>query len=221
MKFQLLGQKFLQYIMVKLKSLVEGIGNYTDTNKYYDQWSTSYDKTLLEWNYRAPKKSSLILQSHIKKKIKNILDLACGTGLFCEELIKVYPKSLIDGADISKKILQQAKIKDIYNDLININFDKKFFFKKKYDLVSCIGALTYTKNPKNLFMNIHDIINPKGYFIFSHRVDLWKKQNYSDLLIDLSTKWKLIFLSRPILYLPKNSEFTNKIKIKIALLQRF
>ena len=64
-------------------------------------------------------------------------------------------------------------------------------------------------------MNIHNIINPKGYFIFSHRVDLWKKQNYSDLLIDLSTKWKLIFLSRPILYLPRNSEFTNKIKIKI------
>ena len=76
--------------MIKIKSLVEGIGNYKDTNKYYDDWSTNYDQTLSKWNYGAPKKAILISTKYIKKKPKNILDLACGTGLFAEELIKIY-----------------------------------------------------------------------------------------------------------------------------------
>ena len=206
--------------MVKLKSLVNGIGNYGETNKFYDDWSSNYDATLLKWSYKAPKKSSLIIKKYIQYEPKNILDLACGTGFFAEEIIKIYPKCLIDGMDLSKKIIHQAKLKNIYNDLICYNFDKKFVLKKKYSLVSCIGALTYTKNPKKLFINIHNITKPKGYFIFTHRNDLWLKQNYLDLLKNLSDKWKFVFISRPILYLPNHSEFANKIKIKIVLLRK-
>ena len=65
-----------------------------------------------------------------------------------------------------------------------------------------------------------DLTKPKGFFIFSHRDDLWKKQNYQKLLASLSNKWKIKFISKPILYLPKNREFTDKIKIKIALLEK-
>jgi hypothetical protein len=80
--------------------------------------------------------------------------------------------------------------------------------------------MTYTKNPKKLMENIHRITNSKGYFIFSHRLDLWKKQSYDSLLISLSGKWKNIYISRPLLYLPKNKDFTDKIKIRICLLEK-
>jgi len=216
----MLDQNYLQFIMIKSKSLLNGIGNYKKTNAYYDEWSAEYDKTLLKWNYSAPKKSSAIIKTYVKSKPKNILDLACGTGLFAEKIIKIFPKSIIDGLDISKKILNEAKFKNIYNNLQCKNFDKKLSFKKKYDLVSCIGALTYTKNPFKLFLNILKITSSGGYFIFTHRVDLWKKQNYSHLLNKISNKWSLVFISRPRLYLPKNSDFTDKIKIKIVLLKK-
>ena len=206
--------------MVKLKSLVGGFENYLETNRYYDDWSTTYDQTLLSWRYRAPKKSSLIVKNYLRHKPKNILDLACGTGFFAEEIKKIYPKSLIDGVDLSKKILAKAKSKNIYNKLICFNFDKKFSLKKKYDLISCIGALTYTKDSKKLFSNIYNNTNFNGYFVFTHRVDLWKKSEFSNFLLNLSHMWKEVFISRPILYLPNNSEFTNKIKIKIVLLKK-
>ena len=148
------------------------------------------------------------------------MDLACGTGLFGEKLKKIFPKTTIDGVDISYKILEQARKKNIYKKLFCNNFDNNFFFKKKYDLISCIGAMTYTKNPKKLMKNIHRITNSKGYFIFSHRLDLWKKQSYDSLLISLSGKWKNIYISRPLLYLPKNKDFTDKIKIRICLLEK-
>ena len=49
-------------------------------------------------------------------------------------------------------------------------------------------------------------------------VDIWKKQKFLTVLKELNQKWKIIFISRPLNYLPKNKEFTYKIKIKIVSL---
>ena len=207
--------------MTKLKSLINGIGNYKETNKYYDNWSIHYDKNLLDWNYRAPLNSALILKSYLINYPRNLLDLACGTGMFAEEILKYFPKLEIDGIDISKKILLKAKEKKIYRKLYCRNFDKDITIKNRYDLISCIGAMTYTKDPKILLTNILKLTKKNGFFIFSHRTDLWEKQNYTKLLFDFKKKWEKIKVSRPLLYLPKNPDFKNNIKIRIVLLKKY
>ena len=73
------------------KSLVNGIGDTKEVEKFYDDWSEKYDQSLLRWNYRAPKQSTKILSKFIKSKPKYLLDLACGTGLFLEEFRKIFP----------------------------------------------------------------------------------------------------------------------------------
>ena len=95
--------------MVKSKDLIKGIGNYNATTKFYDNWSRTYDASLKKWSYRAPSKASLVLKTYLATPPKSILDLACGTGLFAESIIKFFPKAVIDGMDISKKILHKAK----------------------------------------------------------------------------------------------------------------
>ena len=97
--------------MVKELSLVNGIGNLKITTKYYDDWSDNYDSNLINWNYKVPEKSIKILKLKLKKKPKNILDLACGTGLFGQKIIKTFNKSQIYGSDISLKCLKIAKQK--------------------------------------------------------------------------------------------------------------
>ena len=206
--------------MTKFKSLINGIGNYEQTNKYYDNWSSSYDKTLLSWNYKIPFKASAVLKSYLDRSPKRLLDLACGTGLFAEEILKIFPNTIIDGIDISKKILIEAKSKNIYSKLICSNFDTNLSLKNKYNVISCIGAMTYTKDPIKLIKDVSKITHNNGFFIFSHRVDLWKKQKYSNILINLSKIWEIIYISRPLLYLPKNVDFNKTIKIKIALLKK-
>ena len=37
--------------MTKIKSLLDGIGNQSVTEKYYDDWALNYDQTLKNWNY--------------------------------------------------------------------------------------------------------------------------------------------------------------------------
>ena len=206
--------------MIKYNALINGIGTSVKTKKYYDEWSKDYDKVLNQWNYHAPKSSSKILKKFLNKNPNEILDLACGTGLFGKELKKIYPKSSIDGADISTKSLSHAKLKKIYKRLFVSDFNKKLIFKKKYDLITCIGSLTYNNNPQKLLLKVNNITKKSGFFIFSHRVDLWQKQNFDKILSDLSNKWQNIFISRKLLYLPKNKDFNNKIKIKIGLLKK-
>ena len=207
--------------MSNFKSLVSGVGNLTKTTKYYDDWSKNYDETLKLWNYQAPKKSIQFLKETINTKPKNILDLACGTGLFGTELKKNYPKSYIYGSDISKKSLKIALEKKIYIKLQIKNFEQLHHYKIKFDLISLIGSMTYCKNFEKFFANINKNTKKKGFVLFTHRVDLWKQQDFISILKKHQKTLRIIKISRHINYLPLNKDFKNKIKIKIVLLQKY
>ncbi len=207
--------------MSNFKSLVSGVGNLNKTTKYYDDWSEKYDETLKLWNYQAPKKSIKFLKETTNFKPNNILDLACGTGLFGAKLKKVYPKSHIYGSDISKKSLKISSEKKIYKKLQIKNFEQLHNYKIKFDLISLIGSMTYCKNFDKLFVNINKNIKQKGFVLFTHRIDLWQKQDFLNILKKHQKSLKIIKISRPLNYLPLNKDFKNKIKIKIVLLQKY
>ncbi len=207
--------------MNNFKSLVSGVGNINKTRKYYDDWSENYDATLKSWNYKAPQKSIKFLQETTNIKPKNILDLACGTGLFGNELKKIYPNTEIYGSDISKKSLKITLGKKIYKKLQIKNFEQLHHYKIKFDLISLIGSMTYCKNFDKLFDNVNKNIKEKGFVLFTHRIDLWEKQDFLSILKKYQKTLKIIKISRPLNYLPLNKDFESKIKIKIVLLQKY
>ena len=206
--------------MIKKKSLVNGIGDLLKTKKFYNDWAIDYDKTLEYWNYKVPQKSAFLLSNILEKNPKNILDLACGTGLFGSELKKIYKNSNIYGSDISSKSLLIAKEKKIYKHLNLSNFETIQNYDIKFELISMIGAMTYCKNLDKLINNVIFYMKNKGYFIFSHRIDLWKKQKFNKRLESYKKYLKVKFISRPMSYLPKNRDFGEKIKIRLVLLQK-
>ena len=205
--------------MTKIKSLVDGIGNKTLTEKYYDDWALSYDQTLKKWNYKAPIKAVNVM-SLLKENINFNLDLACGTGMFADTLKKKYPNITIDGCDISSQSLKVAKKKKLYRKLIKQSFEKKINISKKYDSVSMIGSMTYCKKPKTLFSLILNYLKIDGIFIFTHRIDLWEKQNFDLIVNNFNKSFQLVHKSRPLHYLPKNSSFLDKIKIRLVVLKK-
>jgi SAM-dependent methyltransferase len=188
--------------MTKPKSLVDGIGNQNVTKKYYDDWATNYDITLKKWKYKAPLKAVSVLLN-IRKKFDYCLDLACGTGMFGEEIKKQFKNITIDGCDISSH-----------------SFEKKINFSHQYDVVSMIGSMTYCKKPRVLFSLINKYLKKKGIFIFTHRIDLWQKQNFDKLLEEFNKYFSIEYRSRPLNYLPKNRDFSDQIKIRIIVLKK-
>ena len=202
-----------------MKSLRKGIGNRKDVENYYDNWSSSYDKTLYQWEYKAPLQSVNILKKYIKIKPKFILDLACGTGLFVDKFLKAYPDCICDGSDISKKILDISKKNGKYRYLYKKSFENKIKIKNKYNVVSLIGAMTYCDNYQLLFKLVSYYLSKNGYLIFTHRVDLWRELKFDNILEKL-TDFDSIYISRPLNYLPNNKDFGSDIKIRIVLLKK-
>ena len=200
-----------------MKSLRKGIGNRKDIENYYDDWSSSYDETLNKWNYKAPLQSANILKRYVKTKPKYLLDLACGTGLFVEKFLRFFPDCICDGSDISKKILDISKKNGKYRNLYKKSFEKKLKILNKYNIISLIGAMTYCQNHQSLFKLVSYYLTKNGYFIFTHRVDLWRELKFDNILKSL-IDFELIYKSRALNYLPKNKDFGSDIKIRIVLL---
>ena len=202
-----------------MKSLRKGIGNRKDVESYYDNWSSAYDRTLYQWGYKAPLQTVNILKKYIKTKPQFILDLACGTGLFIDKFLKAYPDCICDGLDISRKILDISKRNGKYRYLYKKSFENKIKITNKYSVVSLIGAMTYCDDYQSLFKLVSYYLSKNGYFIFTHRVDLWRKLNFDNVLEKL-TDFDSIYISRPLNYLPKNKDFGSDIKIRIVLLKK-
>ena len=86
-------------------------------------------------------------------------------------------------------------------------------------MVSLIGAMTYCENHQSLFKLVSYYLAKNGYFIFTHRVDLWKELKFDNILEKL-TDFNSIYISRPLNYLPNNKDFGSDIKIRIVLLKK-
>ena len=200
--------------------LLKGIGSSKEIKKFYDNWSIEYDKALYDWNYKAPKQAALILKKYSIGKQRFLLDLACGTGLFAQEIRKIYPTIICDGTDISKKIINISLQKGLYRNFYLSNFEKNIKPDNAYNVVSLIGGMTYCSNYQLLFNHVFNYLTNKGYFIFTHRVDIWERFNFDKFLKLNENKFEIIYKTKPLNYLPKNKDFGTKVKIRIVLMRK-
>ena len=186
-----------------------------DVELYYDAWAKKYNKDLKNWEYHAPVEAAKLLKRYIPESA-NILDVGCGTGLTGIALRELGYTDIV-GIDISRESIILAEEAKAYSCLRQQDVQKQPFpFETdEFDAISCIGVLTYIEDPKSLFREFCRIVRPGGYIIFTHREDLIKSFNYHEILKELEHKnyWKNLKISDPKLYLPKNKDFTDKIKV--------
>ena len=99
-------------------------GNTTSTaprdyvEKLFDNYAAKFDVSLVNnLEYKVPRLISEIIVKESKLDgLGSIMDLGCGTGLFGLE-IKQFCENL-EGIDLSEKMLNKAKEKNVYNKLI-------------------------------------------------------------------------------------------------------
>lgn len=137
-----------------------------DTNDYIKVYST----TNIDFSIRR----SEILTNYLKnnnKKIKSILDLACGTGVFLDLIQKNFKAKNCVGLDLSKEMHKFAK-NNIKNENISFvlgdmtNFD----LNQKFDLISCnydaINHLIKFSDWKKMFKKVFIHLKKGGVFTF-------------------------------------------------------
>lgn len=121
------------------------------------------------WNYfpRAFGEQLIVWLQQNQIRVKNSLDLACGTGILCEVLHEQGIRAA--GMDFSEGMIAIAResnpeIEYEVADMIQYRPDKSF------DLVTCTGdALNHIidlNDVEQIFKNVYGYLNQGGYFIF-------------------------------------------------------
>ena len=118
--------------------------------------------------------NEVILPNLVKlMKIKssdNILDLACGQGIFSREFAKLGAK--VTGVDISDELIKIAKKKSEsnINYFVSSANNLSFINNESFDIVSIILALQNIDNISSVFMECYRVLKTKGklYFVLNH-----------------------------------------------------
>ena len=131
--------------------------------KLYDEFALTYEDKMKELACLIPSKmAELVKENHFK----NALDLGCGTGLSGVAFHHLCDK--LTGVDLSEKMLDKAKQKQVYDDLILADIDS--FLKKentKFDLIIAADVFCYINDLSEIFKEVYKVLNAGGMFIFT------------------------------------------------------
>lgn len=135
----------------------------------FDQYAPYYETHLTQHlNYDVPQKMlDAVLLECLCSDEKNwmIIDLGCGTGL-CGTLFKPYAKQLV-GIDLSENMLEIARNKEVYDELICEDVAHALEKYSSVDLIVAADVFTYLGDLEDVFFNAHKALAANGLFIFT------------------------------------------------------
>lgn len=112
-----------------------------DVRAFYQQRAGEYDTVLREGvGYVAPEVTARIFAGHVEDRAARIVDLGCGTG-FVGQALRAYGYSRVDGADFAECMLDEARAKGVYRDLLQLDLnDPAALDGRRYDAAISVGA---------------------------------------------------------------------------------
>jgi predicted TPR repeat methyltransferase len=134
----------------------------------FDQYAPHFEKHLLQYlKYQAHTLLYNTVQEHLKNQLHDftIIDLGCGTGL-CGVLFKPHAKKLI-GIDISSKMIDIAKEKDVYDTLIVADIIPALSDFENIDLIIAADVFGYIGDLAPVFQAVKSALKSEGYFAFT------------------------------------------------------
>lgn len=146
----------------------------------FDQYAPHFDKHLTEYlKYDVPKQLYQTLLEYLGDTSGlawDICDLGCGSGL-CAEPFKSMAKKFT-GIDLSEKMLEVARKKNLYDELIHSSITNPLSLNDNYDLVISADTLPYIGNLAPAFENAANLLKRNGMFLFT----IEKSNNYPHIL---------------------------------------
>lgn len=152
--------------------------NKYDNDKFFEQYSAFP---------RSVKGLSVAGEWHELKKLlpdfkdKKMLDIGCGFGWHCQYAAQQGASKVL-GIDISEKMLQVAKEKNEFSNVVykqsameDINFKSE-----EFDIVISSLAFHYTPDFKDICLRVNDALKNNGDFVFSVEHPIFTAQGKQD-----------------------------------------
>lgn len=155
-----------------LVNAIEGVEESAAPKKYvqdlFDGFAHEFENCLLnELGYVTPALLYQQLTTHFpNQRYAQTLDLGCGTGLMGVELAPLSEK--LTGVDLSPRMLDQARVKEIYHTLVHHNIiDFLEENKQPFDLIVCADVLVYLGDLEKAIALMAERLTEGGVLLFS------------------------------------------------------
>ncbi len=144
----------------------------------FDQYSNRFEADLVNrLEYRIPGRLRTLLDDCLPAGtlLSGAIDLGCGTGLSGQAFRDI--TDYLAGIDISKKMLEQAQDKGIYDDLFAGDLcDQLQQLPGLYDLFIAADVMVYIGKLEPLFQRVSSKSRQGSYFVFS--IELQQEQDF-------------------------------------------
>jgi len=133
----------------------------------FDDFADRFEQTLVErLQYDTPARLARLLQLHDADAATTVLDLGCGTGLMAQQLAR--PGCVIDGVDLSSRMLEHARAKGVYRDLHAAELIVFLHASSaQWQLVVATDVFIYVGDLRPVFCAVAARLAPAGWFAFS------------------------------------------------------
>lgn len=137
------------------------------TRDLYDDWSVSYEAEVAENGYVTPGRCAEALASTMADKSLPVLDFGCGTGLSGLAL-SLEGFSTLDGVDLSADMLAQARPKNVYRTLTQIEADEPLpVAQGDYAAIAAIGVIGAGAAPISVLHALMNALASGGQLVLS------------------------------------------------------
>lgn len=187
----------------------ESLKEYVSKKEVYDNWAESYEDYVNSINYLGPVNLVKELNDFISdlsiRKLK-ILDFGCGTGLVGLQLNKILSGRYffdIDGIDISQKMIEKSREKNVYRQIWNLNLNNEVLPQQyQYDIIVSSGVFLEGHVGFGMIDKLLNSLKPFGHIFFTVR-ETFKNKNLNQYIQFVSQNPRLeILYDLNIEYLP-------------------
>jgi predicted TPR repeat methyltransferase len=165
----------------------------------YQAWANTYDRETLELGYCLPFVITAWLARHLKPGDGEILDAGCGTGLSAP-LLAALGYSHICGLDFSDKMLEAARLRGGYSELIQADLGKNLpFVDERFSSFISTGVFTAGHAPASALCGLTRVLRPGGFAVFTVRDSVFETGGFSAVIGELENRgtWQLMERSTP------------------------
>jgi predicted TPR repeat methyltransferase len=144
-----------------------GLQTQDETNAYYDDWAATYDAELMAAGYVTPERCAAALTRFTCDPSRPLLDVGCGTGLSGLAFAK-HGFTNITGSDVSSGMLEQARGRGVYSEVIHADADDPFPFPAgTYDALAAVGVIGAGAAPLAVLQAMMEKLISGGRIVFS------------------------------------------------------
>lgn len=151
----------------------------------FSKAATTYDSAADLQRAVGARLLSLLPVSLIKtKKIDNWLDIGCGTGHFCQQLLEKWPNAQGIGLDLAEEMLKFSRIHCPKVNYICADAEHLPLANNSQDLIFSSLALQWCADFSSVLNEVQRVLKPNGLLLFSSIAD--------GSLVELNQSWQAV-----------------------------